>query len=216
MSPEEQAKDLVVDRWSQIHDELLRIGVAFTPDEVFDAPKPQGEIVQVRPNPATRVSIVVASGIPDLLNGQVVLEVSEVYSLNELMADATKPLRLVRYSYQFSFMPELLIESGTLWSPARSHWGDLLLTQRRHYRFDGEDESGWREKDLKYRNSHFFHHFHPGAGEHMRLPMAQKPSVLAVGCFILLSFQYEKWHQFAKADPLVLEATQLVCSHVIV
>jgi hypothetical protein len=90
----------------------------------------------------------------------------------------------------------------------------LLLTQRRFYRFDGEDENDWNAKDLGYRNSHFTHHFHPGAGEHIRLPVQKQPSVLTVGCFILLSFQYVKWFARASADPEVLKATQLLCPHV--
>jgi len=208
-SPEQQAEDLVRDRWSQIQDELKRIGVSFTPDEVFDGPKANDEVVQILPNPKTRVGIVAAADIPDLLNGQVVLEVSETYSYSDLKADPAKPLRLLKYSYQFSYMPELLIESKTLWTAAKSHWGDLLLTQRRLYRFDGENENDWNAKDLDYRNSHFVHHFHPGAGEHMRLPILKQPSVLTVCCFILLSFQYDKWLQYAKADAEVLKATQL-------
>jgi hypothetical protein len=205
---------MVRDRWSQIQDEMKRIGVTFTPDEVFESPKAADDIVHVRPNPKTRVGIVAASEIRDLLYSQVVLEVCETYSYEDLKADAAKPLRLLKYSYQFSFMPELLIESKTLQTPAKSHWGDLLLTQRRFYRFDGEDENEWNAKDLRYRNSHFMHHFHPGAGEHMRLPVQKQPSVLTVGCFILLSFQYDKWLQRAIADPEVLKATQLFCPHV--
>ena len=181
LSVEAQAEDLVRDRWSQIQDELKRIGITFTPDEVFESPKAAGDIVHIRPNPKTRVGLVAASGIPDLLNGQVVLEVCETYSYEDLKADVSKPLRLLKYSYQFSFMPELLIESKTLWTPAKSHWGDLLLTQRRLYRFDGENENDWNAKDLASRNSHFVHHFHPGAGEYMRLPVQKQPSVLTVG-----------------------------------
>ena len=167
MSPEEQANDLVRDRWSQIRDELKRIGVVFTPDEVFDPPKADGEVVQCRPKPKTRLGIVVANNVPDLLDGEVTLEICETYSYADLRADAARPLRLLKYSYQFSYMPELLIESKTLWAAAKSHWGDLLLTQRRLYRFDGENEDDWNAKELEYRNSHFVHHFHPGAGEHM-------------------------------------------------
>ena len=76
----------------------------------------------------------------------------ETYSYQDLKADSSKPLRLLEYSYQFSFMPELLIESKTFWTAAKSPWGDLLLTQRRLYRFDGEDENDWNSKDLGYRN----------------------------------------------------------------
>jgi hypothetical protein len=79
-SPEELAEDRVRDRWSEILGELKRIGVTFIPGEVFDTPKADGHIVKVRPNPKSRVSIVAATGIPDLLDGQVVLEVSETYS----------------------------------------------------------------------------------------------------------------------------------------
>ena len=108
----------------------------------------------------------------------------------------------------------MVAESKTLWPAAKSHWGDLLLTQRRLYRFDGEDENDWKTKNLEYRNSHSVHHFHTGGGEHMRLPVAKQPSILTVGCFILLSFQYDRWLQYAKADAEVLKATQALCEHV--
>jgi hypothetical protein len=111
-------------------------------------------------------------------------------------------------------MPELIIESKTLWPEAKSHWGDLLLTQRRFYRFDGEDENAWQSKPLGYCNAHFVDHFHPGAGEHMRLPVQKRPTVLAVASFVLLSFNYDKWYQLAKATPEVLAATKIICPHV--
>lgn len=213
-SPEDLAEDLMRDRWSRIRDELKRIGVSITPDEVFEAPKAEDDVVQIRPNSKTRAGIVAAADVPYLLYGQVVLEIRETYSYADLKADPSKPLRLLKYSYQFSYMPELLIESKTLWSAAKSHWGDLLLTQRRLYRFDGENEDDWNAKDLNYRNAHFIHHFHPGAGEPMRFPVSKQPSVLTVGCFILLSFQYDKWLQYARANAEVLKATQLLCPHV--
>ena len=127
LRPEELAEDLVRNRWLQIQDELKRIGVAFTPDEVFEAPEAAGDTVQIRPNPKTRVGILAASGIPNLLNGQVVLEVCETYSYADLTTGSSGKLRLRRYSYQFSFMPELLIESRTLMTPAKSHWGDFFI-----------------------------------------------------------------------------------------
>jgi hypothetical protein len=123
---------------------------------------------------------------------------------------------LLDYSYQLSFMPEFLIESRMMPSPARSHWGDLLLTQRRFYRFDGQDAQQWAAQPLPYRNQHAMHHFHPGAGEYLRLPVSAKPSVLAVACFALVSFDYERWEDCCKVTSSVLSATRELLPHVTV
>lgn len=215
MNPEDRAADQIRARWSEIKDDLARIGVAFTPAEVFEPPNAVGKRVHVRRNSKNRLGIVVASGIPHLLNQNVILDVAEEYSFAHFTNDTTaQALKLFSYSYQISFMPELLIESRTLQTAAKSHWGDLLLTQRRFYRFDGEDETEWEGKKPEYKNTHFLNHFHPGAGEHMRLPIQKKPSVLAVGAFVLLSFQYDRWLEFFRDDAEVRAATKELCPHI--
>ncbi len=215
--PASLAETCVRERWQEICDELGRIGVALLPDDVFEPPAVQhGETIRISPLKTSRVRLAVVEDIEHFADGKVLLDIVEKYSYHNLVADPTQSLQLLEYSYQLSYMPELLIESRSLRTNARSHWGDLLLTQRRFYRFDGEDQQQWSGKSPEYRNQHGVNHFHPGAGEHLRLPVVSKPSVLAVACYALNSFDYQRWLRYARADRQVLEATREILSHVAV
>lgn len=215
--PADVAETRVRERWQDVRDELGRIGVAFLPDDVFEPPVAQpGETIRLASLKNSRVRLAVVEGIEHFVDGKVLLDIVEKYSYHNLASDPAQPLKLLEYSYQLSYMPELLIESRSLWTDARSHWGDLLLTQRRFYRFDGEDQQQWSGKSLEYRNQHGVNHFHPGAGEHLRLSVATKPSVLGVACYALISFDYQRWLDCARADQQVLEATRELLPHVAV
>jgi hypothetical protein len=212
MTPEDAAVDFALNRFKEIEVELARVHVSIRAADIFEVPQPADDRVYVRHDPKTRVGIVLAEGIPDLLRGQVVLDVNECYSYADLKTAAGAGPKLMKYSYQFSYMPELLIEGKFLratGSTAQGHWGDLLLTQRRFFRYEGEDQDAWSKREAEYRNKHPAHHFHPGAGN-IRLPVSAKPSVLSVACLVLLSFQYESWLQFAKNDADVLAATRVL------
>ncbi|HVC97219.1 MAG TPA: hypothetical protein VND64_26300 [Pirellulales bacterium] len=216
-TPEDVAEDFIRKRWVEIQRDLARLNIVLRPEDIFEPPKAERDLVHVREPRESRIGTVVATDVPHLLNGQVSLEIRETYSFAEMKADPTLDPRLLNYSYQFSYMPELLIENRNLLlgTEAKSHWGDLLLTQRRLVRFDGEDQDAWQAKDLRYRNEHFVNHWHAGPGEFFRWPVQQRPSVLAVASLILFSFRYETWLQMARDDVDVLAATQILLPHVL-
>lgn len=218
-TPEDIAYDFIANRCHEIEASLSIVGVTIEAKHVFENPVPQGGKVEVRHMAATRLGIPVAEKVPNLMYGQVALTVSETYSYEGIGTDSAHPLLLLKYSYQFSYMPELLIIAAHLRDEARNHWGDLLLTQRRIFRFDGEDETGWQQKrqqqnQNRYCNTHSANHFHTGVDDPVRLCLPAKPSVLAVAAFIILSFQYERWRTLAAQNPNVLQATQQILPHV--
>jgi hypothetical protein len=212
-SAEDLAEDLVRVRMAEIQSDLKRIRVGVEPDEIFQPPQPRNDKIALIPKSDSRVRIVVLTGVPDLLNGQVVLDLDESYSYTELKTNSSAPLKLLKYSYQFSYMPELMIDSKRIQQPAKGYWGDLLLTQRRIHRFDGEDLEEWKKKSLDYRNAHPPHHYHSGPDEYVRWPIRSQPSVLSVACSIMFSFQHEKWKELTCDDRQLFDLTKLILPH---
>jgi hypothetical protein len=213
-SPEDLAEDRVRARMAEIQSDLKRISVDVEPDEIFQPPQSRNDKVELIPNRESRVRIVVLTGVPGLLNGQIVLDVDESYSYTDLKANPSADLKLLKYSYQFSYMPELMIERKLFRQPAKGYWGDLLLTQCRIHRFDGEDLEEWRKKPLDYRNAHPPHHYHSGPDEYVRWPIQSQPSVLSVACSIIFSFQHEKWRDLTRHDSQLVDLTKLILPHV--
>lgn len=213
--PEDIAEDLIRQRWKEIQGELKLLEVPVRPEDVFQVPKADEGRVKNRSTRDPRVRIVVISNAPNLLNGTVVLDISETYSYDAIRTDSSAPLKLLDYSYQFSYMPELVIEAAWLPQPAKSYWGDLLLTQRRLLRFDGEAPDSWSGHGQDYRNSHYVNHFHADAAAPIRFPVPGRPSVLSVACFALFCFEYDRWLRLARSEREVLSATQVVLPHVL-
>lgn len=171
--------------------------------------QPSEKLLVVATDFLSPVGILLAEGVAGLMHGQVRLDIEEKYHYEKSQG---APL-LVSYSYTISYMHEVMIDPKYLPRNAQGSWGELLLTQRKYFRFDGP-EADWEGKDLAYRNRHPRHHVHAFTEEYLRVPATTAPSLLSVGAFGVLHFDHDRWLAAARKHARVLEETKRLMPHV--
>lgn len=209
----EQLNKWVRARRQSIVDQLSFLDITFDVEQVLQIRYDAGEkILVLATSPKSKLGILVTEGVEGLIAGQVRLDLEEKYDYANAFKQGALTPTLRSYSYTLSYMQDLTIDPEYPPRSAAGSWGELLLTQRKHYRFDGP-EADWDGKPLSYQNAHPRHHLHAFTEEYLRFPVAAQPSLLAVCGFAMVSFDHDRWLAAAKKHPRLLTETQTLLPH---